>query len=208
MVSLSKKFLNCLATLNQTPDEFGIGIADNFRSRLPADLRGEIITMTRKKIVSLSLVELINTLDEYWVLREDQITDTPRTGGRRGHQQGKMFCILCEEEGSHYSTRCPVYPDPQERKHVFDQKHLCYLCGKPNHSVADCSARRCIYKISWDPVVHCNRRHHPALHFFYVNSTSSAIAGGGPQGGGSLQENPLYAQEPEITLGTDAEDED
>ena len=210
MVSLSKKYLNCLALLNQLPDEIGVGIADNFRRRLPADLKGEIIQITQKRLVSLSLVELVAVLDQYWSLREDQITDNSRTseGGEQRpgqHQRSQyqqpfhrtttmtttqnMFCPFCEEEGTHNSTKCPKYSTPQERFDICYKKRLCFLCLKPtnrNHSAQTCdgaNTRPCPYKTSWTPLVTCRGRHHPALHYYFVPKTSGA-AGGGPQSGG------------------------
>ena len=206
-VSLTKKYLNGLACLQQSHSDIGIGIADNFRCRLPADLQGEIIQITQRKIVSLSLVELINTLDHYWSLREDQITDNPRGGGGQEHHKGhshrphyqqdqqrtttmatstKKICIFCPGEGNHYSHRCQKVPD-EDRIAFFDKNKLCYLCAQPTgptHSAKNCKAQKCHFKTSWKPEKICNKNHHVALHYPFAAFYSTGATGGGPHSGG------------------------
>ena len=102
---------------------------------------------------------LINNLRQW--LKRHKVDDAPGDSGgvrpkREKHwynkEKGDPVCIFCE--GKHWGDACEVINTIEARRQFFQEKKLCFNCGRAGHWGKQCRSRGCFK---------CKSKHHTSL---------------------------------------------
>ena len=150
-------------------------------------LRGFVVTTTKKlphvkpdlvrtddNWEKWSMTDLIDNLQQW--LRRHKVDDSPGNSGevrqkKEKHwyhrEKGDPICIYCE--GKHWGDACEVVKTVEARRQFFQEKKLCFNCGRPGHWGKHCRSRGCF---------RCKSRHHTSL--------CDSVQGGAPGESGTV----------------------
>ena len=102
---------------------------------------------------------LINNLRQW--LKTPKVDNAPGDSGdvrpkREKHwynkEKGDQVCIFCE--GKHWGDACEVINTIEARRQFFQEKKLCFNCGRAGHWGKQCRSRGCFK---------CKSKHHTSL---------------------------------------------
>ena len=94
-------------------------------------------------------------------MKRHKVDDAPGDGGsvrpkREKHwynkEKGDPVCIFCE--GKHWGDACEVVNTIEARRQFFQEKKLCFNCGRAGHWGKQCRSRGCFK---------CKSKHHTSL---------------------------------------------
>ena len=95
-----------------------------------------------------AMTDLIDNLQQ--CLRRHKVDDSP---GNTGDVRQKKRETLVPQ-GKHWGDACEVVKTVEARRQFFQEKKLCFNCGRPGHWGKHCRSRRCF---------RCKSKHHTSL---------------------------------------------
>ena len=164
--------LRGLESVGVSNETYGCLLVPILMDKLPSEMRLIINRALGSNEERISIRNLLDNLEGELAAREKSSSglqareekrrfEKHRDGGKSGpgttdallSNREKIKCHLCT--GNHFSDKCDVYSDIDERKSKISELGLCFICLKPKHKAQDCkSGRNCFY---------CKKPHHSAI---------------------------------------------